>query len=334
MTVQRCKRVVSQALSTLRRNIRTTGDPLGLRRPYWMNWSKGVSLSKTGETLLLTGRMYQMLPYVVAATKMIKSLEPLLGVPGGTALIQAGARLAGEPVLRWKARSNRVLAQRTTRILRGITAALEAAGIRPAYLYDAEPYSGVLLHDLGLEEDFLAHGRKLCSLLKARNITRIITVDPHTANVLKTVYPACFPDFNVQVTHYLEELNAGNVGVPANPGDYPKEMVLHDSCVMVRELGILDQTRKQCAQLGIRLLEPENSGVNTACCGGPIEYAFSSLSDQVSRVRIEELNAICPTVLVACPICLINLGKHRAEPASNVYDIGELLYAAHVRKGA
>ena len=298
-----------------------------------MDWSNGVSLPETGETLLLTGRMYQMLPYVVEATKMIRSLQPFLGCRGFRAHWSGGPSCRGADS-RWKARSNRALAERTTGFCGESLRALGAAGLRPVYLYESSPYSGALLHDLGLEADFHAHSLKLYSVLKARNITRIITVDPHTAHVMKTVYPACFPDFNAHVTHYLEDLNVENIEVPAAAGNWPGEMVMHDSCLMVRELGILDQTRKLCAKLGIRLLEPENSGVDTACCGGPIEYAFSDLSEQISNTRIQELKAICPNILVTCPICLINLAKHQPGTGLSVYDIGELLYSAYAQERA
>ena len=39
----------------------------------------------------------------------------------------------------------------------------------------------------------------------------------------------------------------------------PKQFVLHDSCVMTRDLGIVEEARNIAESMGIRLLEPENN---------------------------------------------------------------------------
>ena len=76
--MQSSKALVSQALLTLKSNLERSGDPLGLKKPYWTDWAGGCRLPKTGKTVLLTARMYQMLPYVVQATTMVQKIKPLL----------------------------------------------------------------------------------------------------------------------------------------------------------------------------------------------------------------------------------------------------------------
>jgi Fe-S oxidoreductase len=73
--------------------------------------------------------------------------------------------------------------------------------------------------------------------------------------------------------------------------------------------------------------EPENCGKDTACCGGPIEFAYTELSDGISRMRAAELSQWGENVVVTCPICLINLAKHEQEFGLRVWDLGELLNA-------
>jgi len=80
--------------------------------------------------------------------------------------------------------------------------------------------------------------------------------------------------------------------------------------------------------MGIKLFEPENSGLDTACCGGPVEYAFPDLSSQISSLRMKELKNVNSNVLVTCPICLINLCKYERKSGVKVWDMGEILYAA------
>jgi Fe-S oxidoreductase len=77
--------------------------------------------------------------------------------------------------------------------------------------------------------------------------------------------------------------------------------------------------------LGIEIIEPENTGINTACCGGPVEYAYADLSRSISGMRAKELAQTCSDVLVTCPICLINLMRHEDALGLRIWDIGELL---------
>ena len=240
-----------------------------------------------------------------------------------------GNRLTGESLIRFKARGEKRLQEKGKKVLRGITAALRGAGERPAYLYRSEPYSGVLLYDLGLEEDIAPHIHSVYKLLKSHGVEEIIVVDPHTAFMMKEIYPRYIENYDLKVRHYLEILS-GKRDAPGKTGeiDMPEKFVMHDSCVMTRDLGIVEGTRKVAGNIGIKLLEPENRGLDTACCGGPVEYAFADLSQQISSIRIKELAGVCKDILVTCPICLINLMKYEQELGIRVWDMGELLYAA------
>ena len=330
--MQRSKSLISQALSTLKGNMDRTADPLGFKKDYWSGWTEGLNLPREGKTVLLTARMYQMLPYVIQATKMVASVKPilpLLSLKAFSKMFEMAGSVAGEAVLRLKAKGARNIKDKGENALKGIAAALNRAGEHPAYLYEAEPYSGVLLYDLGLEKHIAAHVRKVYRQLKSCGVKKIITVDPHTTLMLKEIYPVFISNYDIQVLHYLELLpgKIENLKTPA-ADKFPKEFVMHDSCVMTRDLGIIAQARQAAAELGITLLEPENTGKDTACCGGPVEYAYADLSGKISNIRIHELAGICKNVLVTCPICLINLMKYKQQMGIEVWDMGELLLSA------
>ena len=70
------KTLISNALSTLKGNVERTGDPLGFNGVYWTEWSEGLGLPEEGKTLLLTARMYQMLPYVIQTTDLMTTARP------------------------------------------------------------------------------------------------------------------------------------------------------------------------------------------------------------------------------------------------------------------
>ncbi len=327
--MQRSKLLISQALKTIRGNMERTGDPLGLKTDYWTHWAEGLGLPRRGPVILYTARMYQMLPYLVQATGMTEKARPLIPALSSKTAARAAeiaGTLAADPVLRMSARRSKRLRDRTDRLLAGICSALAAAGTRPAYLYEKEPYSGVLLYDLGMESSAASQARSVYRTLKSAGAETVVTVDPHTTFMLRQVFSRYIPGFDLNVRHYLEVLAAS--GLPGYRGNaaLPRETpVLHDSCVMTRDLGIVAQTRTVLEELGIRAREPENTGINTACCGGPVEYAYAELSRSVSRIRAEELAGFGRDVLVSCPICLVNLMKHENELGIRVHDMGEIL---------
>jgi Fe-S oxidoreductase len=306
-----------------------TGDPLGFKGIYWTEWAEGLGLPKEGKTILLTARMYQMLPYVLHTTDLVTTARPLLATRGLNTLLAVGNRLAGERIIRLMAKRENEVKDKGEKVLKGIVAALKAIGHRPAYLYDAEPYSGVLLYDLGLEEDIEPHINRVYDLLKGRGIESVITVDPHTTFMLKEIYPRYIKHFDIRVRHYLELLSLETEYPRETAGkNLPEKFVMHDSCVMTRDLGMVEEARKLAEHLGIKLLEPASTRSDTACCGGPVEYAFSDLSRQISSLRISELMKVDNNILVNCPICLINLSRYERQLGVRIWDIGEVLYTA------
>ena len=324
--------LMAHALSTLRGNIQRTGDPLGFVQPYWSSWTPGSAFPRQGHSILVTARMYQMLPFVHQTTKLMSSFKPLLPLLSSTVsrkMAEIVYKSAGESFLRLKAKNGRRIRAKGELALQGIASTLKQTGAEPAYLYDKDPYSGVLLCDLGLETDAVPHMKQVYNLLKAHGACEVITTDPHTTYMLREIYSRHIKHFDLSVRHYLEvicgkiDLLAGNT-----KKKLPETMVLHDSCVMTRDLGIIDQTRQVARELGIEILEPENTGQNTACCGGPVEYAYAGLSAKIANIRVKELAAVCPDILVACPICLLNLSKYEAEYGLKIWDMGELLHMA------
>ena len=74
--MKRSKKFISEVLSTLKENILNTGDPLGMKKVYWTGWAEGMNLPRTGETIIFTARMYQMLPYILQVTDLVTAARP------------------------------------------------------------------------------------------------------------------------------------------------------------------------------------------------------------------------------------------------------------------
>ncbi len=163
-------------------------------------------------------------------------------------------------------------------ILRNIAMLLHQAGIKFGYLYEEELYTGALFYDEGVDEVFMAHAHFVYERLKTHGVKTAITVDPHTTNMLRSVYPEIIEDYSLEVKTYIEALaEAGYVG-----NAEVQEVVVHDSCIYARSENVLEQPRSLLEAAGMSIKEPELSGKLTHCCGGPLESLFP---DRASRDR-------------------------------------------------
>ena len=324
--MERSKTLISQILPVLIENIERTGDPLGLKSIYWTQWAEDLALPKEGEVFLFTSRMYQMLPFIAQTTDLLALSKPLMSIKGLGKVMNLGNRLFGEKIIRLKAEGATQIRLKGEKALKGIAAALRAVGLDVGYLYEEEPYSGILLHDLGLHTHLATHIQKVYNLFKRHYVKQVVTVDPHTTFILREIYPKFIENYDIQVKHYLEILSERSDLLKRSSTDPPqREFVIHDPCVMTRNLGMVAELRKVSKALDIPLLEPENTKLNTACCGGPVEYAFDKLTDDVATIRIKELASIGKDIIVNCPICLVNLWKYEQEWGIRIWDMGELL---------
>ena len=144
---------------------------------------------------------------------------------------------------------------------------MAAVDVKPAYLYEAEPYSGALLYDQGLDKEMQAHVKGVYESLKAKGIKLIIGTDPHTVHMFRDVFPEYIDGYEIEVKHYSEILSEKrDLLENACQKLEGRKFVIHDSCVMTRELGIVEAGRNVAAALGIEIIEPEDARDFTACC--------------------------------------------------------------------
>jgi Fe-S oxidoreductase len=204
---------------------------------------------------------------------------------------------------------------------------LRAANVHDfGYLYGEELYAGALVHDLGVDDVFEKQAYRLHGMLKKRGVRRIITVDPHTTDMLRNIYPKMVSGYDVEVKSYLEVLAEQKLE-PKNGLEL--DIVIHDSCVYARYLDIVDQPRWLLEKAGATIREPEYSGRLTFCCGGPAESLFPSKAREIAAKRMEQLASTGQDVAVMCPICLMNLRNAAEGKGVAVRDISEFLMKAY-----
>ncbi len=272
--------------------------PLPVDKSACARWAK--ELPRSGQTIIYTSYMYQLGSVFKSYAKL---LERFSGVKLASRFTFLGSLLV---------RPKREELERASLILNNIVDLLKKSGVQVAYLYDEEPYSGALLLELGLMDEFLEYGRRLFDFFDGRGITRVITVDPHTANALSRLKALLKSD--LEVMNYLQLIH---------PTEGKGSFVMHDSCLYSRYLGLGTTVRFMLQNSGVTLVEDRmvTAQDTSTCCGAPVESVNEELSERMAKARATKLTSVHQDVLVACPLCYQNLSPH----IESIRDIAEVI---------
>lgn len=308
-------------------NLRLRGSVLPLSSGRATRWTRGLGLPRGGETVLFTGQMYQLIPYIEGLVRAEQRLggSPLARLTGVGRRVN---RLVN--VSAFMARPSRAERQSYDRVPRAVVELLRGAGVEFGCLYEDDLYTGALAYDLGLDDLVAAHARVVLGRFRKHGVRTVITIDPHTTNMLRSVYPQLVPGWDLRVLSYLEVL-AERDGDAAAP--LAREVVLHDSCVFARYEGVVDEPRKLLAGAGFAVVEPEHAGTLTWCCGGPAESLYPEKALAQAERRVAQIRAAGSECVTACPLCLVNLSKAAGGTVA-FHDISELLLEARDREPA
>lgn len=286
-------------------------------------WAQGLEIPRAGETILYTGHMYQLIPSISALAARMASFENSW-ITKFFGLGRIANRFAN---LAWfMARTDPREVSHYNGILRNIALLLKTAHVEFGYLYEDELYSGALVHDEGVDDAFQQHAERVFDTFRRHNVKSIITVDPHTTNMLRSVYPKYVKGYDLEVRSYLEVLAERDI-VAARAVNL--DVTIHDSCVYARYENVVSEPRQLLRQAGARIVEAEYAGKLTHCCGGPIESFFPSKAQEVARTRVQQLAATGGKVVAMCPICLVNLKHAAADQNVDIMDISEYLMEAY-----
>jgi Fe-S oxidoreductase len=313
---------IGDTIGILTDNLRIRRSVLPIPVESAIAWTKGLDLPRGGETVLYTGLMYQLIPYIeglVAAEERLGA-SPLANFTSLGRRLNRVISLAG--VLAHPSAEERAPYDD---VLRNIARLLQAVGVRFGSLYEDDLYSGALLHDLGVDEAVAEQARRVAEVFRRYGVRHVITVDPHTTNMLRSVYPRILPDWDLEVRSYLEVL-AEKRPKPQRPLGF--RLTIHDSCVYARYEGVTEEPRSLLRDAGVDVVEPEFHGRQTWCCGGPAESLFPALAEANAAARVEQLKAVADSAVTMCPICLVNLRKG-AHGTLRLDDISHYLCQAY-----
>jgi len=267
--------------------------------------------------------MYQLIPYIEGLVRAEVRLggSPLAKLTGLARMINKVINVSSFMVwapAKLKAVHNQVPIN--------VAQLLKQAGVEFGYLYKDDLYSGALAHDLGADEEVAEHARKVYAVLKKRGVKTLITIDPHTTNMMRSVYPKLVPGYDLEVKTYLEVLVEKGATPHKTLGS---EAVIHDPCVFARYEGIVDEPRALLAATGMTIKDPEKTGRMTWCCGGPVEALYPQKARANAEKRVGQLADVSSEVVTMCPMCFINLSGAAPEGVA-FNDISHYLHRAFV----
>ena len=313
-----------EVIGILGDNLRLRNSVLPLPTKVATKWTEGLDLTRGGETVLYTGLMYQLIPYIEGLVQaQIKMGDSWMAKYTGLGrrvnrMVNVSAFMA-RPSAEERARFDQVPIN--------VVHLLRRAGVEFGALYEDDLYSGALAYDLGLDEVVVEHAKKVHAAFKKHGVKTVITIDPHTTTMLRSVYPKILKDYDIEVRSYLEVLAEKNTGANGHGDKTSGEVVIHDSCVFARYEGVVDEPRELLAAAGVTVRDPQNTGRQTWCCGGPVESLYPIKAAANAANRVAELRAAGTECVTMCPMCYVNL-SNAAGDSMRVRDISEYLREA------
>lgn len=314
-----------EVIGILTDNLRLRGSVLPVPARHATRWARELGLPRGGERVLYTGTMYHIVPY----TERLVRLQQRLGGSRLAGLVPLARQLNrlvnGMPLV---ARPSAAERAEYERVPANVAKLLRSAGVEFGYLYEDDLYTGVLAYDLGAEDVVAGHARRITRIFRRYGVREVVTIDPHTTNMLRSVFPKFVEGYDVSVRSYLEVLAERGLPVEA---PLAGDVVVHDSCVYARYEDVTEPPRQLLAAAGLQVHEPSNSRTTTWCCGGPAEALYPEKAAAVAGKRVEQLREAAPGAraecVTMCPICLVNL-KKAADHDIAFRDISEYLVEA------
>jgi Fe-S oxidoreductase len=322
------------------RNVLRWQRPLPLAANLLTGWAEGLSLPTQGETLFLAG-LYPYMPYVERLFRTFGRLPSRRVGRLGRVLSFLYPALQGL-LPRVIPRLKQIDARPYHEALRGAVLALDAVGLKVAYLHEAEPWCGIELHTYGYEDAFAIHARRVRDALRKTGAREIVTPDVLTASCLEVLYPTVDADLGLPVKH-LSEVVAARIGKAKGrwrAGERQVVATFSDPCYLARRLEVVDEPRRILQRIEkLQFREAHRHGRQTRCvCGGGSELARPENVAKMADLRLAELvsDTGAERIVTSCPVCvmMLRLAGERLGYPGPVQDLGQLLLEVLPEKSA
>jgi len=227
---------------------------------------------------------------------------------------------------------------RSKKITRDFVKILESAKVDYAVLGEEETDSGDSARRAGNEFLFQMQALQNIEILKAYDIKKIITCDPHDYNTIKNEYPEYEGNFEVyHHTEFIQQLISENKITVNNSSFNKKTITYHDPCYLGRGNSIYDAPRAIIEETGCSLVEMNRNKSRALCCGAGGAQMFKEPEKgdmEVFELRTMDALEVNPDVIItACPFCMTMLTDgiklKEKEETIEILDIAELIAKAN-----
>lgn len=186
-----------------------------------------------------------------------------------------------------------------------MTRLLDAADVDYAVLGKDEVCCGDVVKQTG-EPDFFAELAEMNGeQFGATGATTIVTTSPHCAETFADDY-----DLDAEVVHYTAYLADLIEDGQLEVGELDRTVTFHDPCYLARGMDIVEEPRRLLEAIGATLVEMDEHGPDTLCCGGGggNMWLESDLDERFADRRATQAADTGASELVtACPYCVQNL---------------------------
>ncbi len=226
--------------------------------------------------------------------------------------------------------------ERGRRIAHSLAGLFARAGLSAGILGSEEVCDGNevrLLGELSLFE-YLAETNT--TRYNKAGVNKVVTLSPHSYNVMKNFYPNYGAGFSV--FHYTQLLWDLLKDKKLKPGKVDLKVTYHDPCYLGRHNDEYNTPRRVLQAVpGLKLIEMEKNRKDALCCGGGGGNFFTDIigsgTNSPAAVRVREAASTGAEVLaVACPNCAKMFDDavkaEGLEGRLKVKDIAELLSEA------
>ncbi len=154
---------IGDTIGILADNLRLRGSVLPISAKSATRWTRGLGLPRGGETVLYTGLMFQLIPYI----EEMSQAEEKLGASWLAGFVGLGRQVNRViNISAFMARPSAQVRAAYDQVLVNVAGLLKEAGVDFGYLYEDELYSGALIYDLGVDEALARHARRVYGILK------------------------------------------------------------------------------------------------------------------------------------------------------------------------
>lgn len=313
-----------ETMTLIRDNIMQYDNPLAVSAKENAEWAKGLNLPKKGDILFYTGGEYQLLPFMDSLVSVMDIVDPGSHVFGWMMSMRDIVHKSGFAPEKIFASVFAQDKERFFSVNKKAATILKTLGYDICYDGENEIYSGALLHELGFEEALGIYAKRVATFLNNSGAKTVVCMTPHAAEMFSYVYPK-YGDFpQIEVKTFVQLVHEKRHLLPKN--FYDGTVVVHDSCRMAREMGVVNEFREVLDTMNVTYKEPFRFGKWTTCCGGPIKMNYTDISHKICQKRVDELAETEASIaLVSCPYCLSALDGAKKPDNMQIMDFVEFL---------